>query len=144
MLRPEALLRDVIRSQYFAVLNTVGTGLPHSSLVSFAAADDLRSLVFVTRRDTRKYANIRENRDVSLLIDNRTNKPADVSQAIAVTAIGSASEEVDHRSIWLDVFLNRHPQLRLFAHDPGVAVMLVAVGEYTIAAFDKTQRVSVW
>ncbi|MBE0431405.1 MAG: pyridoxamine 5'-phosphate oxidase family protein [Dehalococcoidia bacterium] len=139
---PDELLRNVIGGQYFAVLNTLGNGLPHSSLISFAVTDDLRSLVFVTGRNTRKYRNIRENGNVSLLIDNRTNQPSDISEAIAITASGSASEEVSSATLWWDVFLSRHPQLRQFVEAPDTAIIVVAVREYAIARFDETQRVS--
>ena len=61
MTKPEELLKEVLNMQYFAVLNTLGEGLPYSNLVSFAVTDDLRSLVFVTNRNTRKYKNIQEN-----------------------------------------------------------------------------------
>jgi len=142
MHRPKELLSDVIRSQYFAVLNTLGQSLPYSNLISFVISDDLRSLVFVTGRGTRKYANIQENSNVSILIDNRTNRPSDVAQAIAVTAIGTAREERDNRSAWRDLFLARHPQLRQFTDASDNAIMLVTVGEYIIAGFDETQRVA--
>lgn len=141
MPRHEELLREVVSTQYFAVLNTIGQGLPYSNLVSFAATDDLRSLVFVTGRNTRKYRNIQDNHNVSLLIDNRTNKPSDTSRATAIAVVGTAREDVDDKSLLRDVFLARHPQLRHFVEAPDNAVMLVTVREYIVAAFDKTQSV---
>lgn len=136
-------MKEVMGGQYFAVLSTLGQGLPHSSLVSFVATDDLKSLVFVTRRNTRKYRNIQHNSNVSLLIDNRTNRPSDTSRAIAITAIGTAREEVDNKSILQEIFLARHPQLRHFVEAPDNATMLVMIQEYIVAAFDKTHRVPV-
>jgi nitroimidazol reductase NimA-like FMN-containing flavoprotein (pyridoxamine 5'-phosphate oxidase superfamily) len=142
MSRPEELLRDVTRSQYFAVLNTLSQSLPYSSLISFAIGGDLRSLVFVTGRNTRKYANIQQNPNVSILIDNRTNQPSDVAGAVAVTAIGTAREEREGRNAWRDLFLARHPQLERFIDASDNAIMLVTVREYIIAGFDETQRVA--
>ena len=143
MPRHEALLREVVGTQYFAVLNTLGQDLPHSNLVSFAATDDLKSLVFVTGRNTRKYRNIQDNHSISLLIDNRTNKPSDTSQAVAITAVGTAREEIDNRSLFQAILLGRHPQLRRFVEAPDNAIMLVTVREYIVAAFDKTQTVTI-
>jgi len=137
----EELLREVLGTQYFAVLNTLGQGLPHSNLVSFAIIDDLRSLVFVTGRNTRKYGNIKENHNISLLIDSRTNAPSDTLQAIAITVVGTAREETDNKSTLQAVFLARHPQLRHFVEAPSSAIMLVTVQEYIIAGFDTAQRV---
>ena len=139
----EALLREVVGTQYFVVLNTLGQGLPHSNLVSFAATDDMKSLVFVTGRNTRKYRNIRDNHNVSLLIDNRTNRPSDTSQAIAITVVGTAREETDNRSTLQAIFLARHPQLRHFVEAPDNAIMLVTIREYIVAAFDKTHIVPI-
>ena len=143
MPRHEELLREIVSTQYFAVLNTIGQGLPHSNLVSFAATEDLRSLVFVTSRNTRKYRNIQDNHSISLLIDNRTNRPSDTSQAVAIAAIGIAREETDNRSLLRDIFLARHPQLRHFVEAPDSAIMLVTIREYIVAAFDKTQTVPI-
>ena len=143
MTRHEELLREVVSTQYFAVLNTIGQGLPHSNLVSFAATDDLRSIVFVTDRNTRKYRNIQDNHNISLLIDNRTNKPSDTSQAVAIAAIGTAREGIDSKSLLRDVFLARHPQLRHFVDAPDSAIMLVTIRLYLVAAFDKTETVTI-
>lgn len=143
MRRHEELLKEVVSTQYFAVLNTIGQGLPYSNLVSFAATDDLRSLVFVTGRNTRKYRNIQDNHNISLLIDNRTNKPSDTSQAIAITVIGTAREEINNKDLFQAILLARHPQLKHFVEDPDSAIMLVTVREYIVAAFDKTQRLPI-
>jgi len=143
MPRHEELLREIVSTQYFAVLNTIGQGLPHSNLVSFAATEDLKSLVFVTGRNTRKYRNVQDNHNISLLIDNRTNRPSDTSQAIAIAAIGIAREEIDNRSLLRDIFLARHPQLRHFVEAPDSAIMLVTIRKYIVAAFDKTQTVPI-
>lgn len=141
MTQPAQVLKEVIGTQYFAVLNSLGDGSPYSNLVSFAISEDLRSLVFVTDRNTRKYRNIQENKNISLLIDNRTNQPSDVSQAIAITVIGTAREETENRISLQAVFLTRHPHLQQFVDNSNNAMILVTVSEYIIAGFDKTQRV---
>ena len=115
------LLKEVIGTQYFAVLNSVGEGQPYSNLVSFAVNDNLKSLVFVTDRNTRKYRNIEENNNISLLIDNRTNQPSDISKAIAITVIGKASEEVDRKTTFSLFFL---PDIRSFSSFPMTTIML--------------------
>jgi len=143
MPRHETLLREVVSTQYFAVLNTLGQGLPYSNLVSFAATDDLKSLVFVTGRNTRKYRNMQDNHSISLLIDNRTNRPSDTSHAVAITAVGTAREEIDNKSLFQAILLARHPQLRHFVEAPDSAIMLVTIREYIVAAFDKTQTVTI-
>jgi len=141
MVEPEKVLKKVVNTQYFAVLNSIGEGKPYSNLVSFVIADDLKSLVFITDRNTRKYRNIQENNTISLLIDNRTNRPSDIQEAVAITVIGTAREETTNTSSFRTIFLERHPQLQQFADNPHNALILVNIHEYIIAGFDKTQRV---
>ena len=136
----EQLLKEVVDTQYFAVLNTVGQGQPYSNLVAFAITEDLKSLVFITERNTRKYRNIKANNSVSLLIDNRTNQPSDITQAVAITVIGRAIEESNKKGNLRAIFLKRHPQLQKFVDNPNSALILVTVSEYIIAGFEKTQR----
>jgi uncharacterized pyridoxamine 5'-phosphate oxidase family protein len=112
-----------------------------NNLISFAITDDLKSLVFITDRNTRKYRNIKENNNISLLIDNRTNQPSDISKAIAITVIGKALEEAEQKNNLQSVFLTRHPQLQQFTNEPQNSLILVRVSAYIIAGFDKTQRV---
>jgi nitroimidazol reductase NimA-like FMN-containing flavoprotein (pyridoxamine 5'-phosphate oxidase superfamily) len=137
----EKLLKTVINSQYFAVLNSMGEGLPYSNLISFAVTGDLKTLVFVTDRNTRKYRNMQENSNISLLIDNRTNRPEDVNKAVAITVTGTVQEETDKKGRLRFVFLNRHPHLEQFLDNPGNALICVTVREYIIAGFDKTRHV---
>ncbi|MBN1643511.1 MAG: hypothetical protein JW856_01635 [Dehalococcoidales bacterium] len=79
--------------------------------------------------------------NVSLLIDNRINQPTDISQAIAVTVIGTAREETENRSSLQSVFLARHPHLEQFVDNPNNTMILVSVSQYIIASFNKTERV---
>ena len=141
MVQPERLLKEVVNSQYFAVLNSVGEGQPYSNLVAFAITDDLKSLVFVTDRNTRKYRNIKENANIALLIDNRTNQTSDVTQATAITVIGTAWEELDNKSNHQAILLKRHPQLEYFVFESNTATIIVKVHVYIIAGFDKTQTI---
>ncbi len=141
MIQPKQIVRDVVDSQYFAVLNSVGEGRPYSNLVAFAITDDWKSLVFVTDRNTHKYENIKENNRVALLIDNRNNQPSDVTEAIAITVLGAAREASDTGSDLQAIFLDRHPHLRPFVTLPGTALIHVTVHEYIIAGFEKTEHI---
>ncbi len=143
MIRHNQLLKKIFDTQYFAVLNSVGSGQPYSNLIAFAVTDDWKSLVFVTERTTHKYQNIRENERVALLLDNRTNQLSDIADAIAITLIGTAREASDGRSGLRDIFLKRHPQLEQFVNNPDNALILVNIDEYIIAGFDETKCIIV-
>ncbi len=123
-------LKDLFASQRLGVLATYGEGQPYSSLVAFAATNNLKYLVFATTRATRKYANLSTESRVALLVDNRSNQDTDFHRAIAVTALGKA-EEVDERekNQFLRLYLAKHPYLE-FVNSPTCALLKVSVDRY--------------
>ena len=91
------LLQPLLAAQRYAVLATDHGGQPYTSLMAFAASEDLQDLTLVTERATQKYANLTANSRVAVFIDNRENVGADTHEAVAVTAIGAAQEVTGHR-----------------------------------------------
>jgi len=134
------LVKDILSAQYLAVLASVDIGKPYSNLVAFAEDEDLKTIVFITNRYTRKYRNIIANENVSLLIDSRTNQPSDFSMAVALTVIGSASEAAnEERENLVSLYLTKHPHLSQFVNNPSQAVMRITVTDYIVASFDNIQ-----
>ena len=126
-------ISKLFSDQLFGVLSTTGESGPHSSIVSFVSADDLKSIIFSTPRQTRKYKNIIGNPAVSLLIDNRSNRIVDLEEVTAVEARGTA-EEVDSSRLYMyrELFEEKYPDMGDFIHSPGNALMRVAVRRYDI------------
>ncbi len=89
------LLKDLLSSQPLAVLATQSNGQPYGNLVAFAATEDLKSLLFATVRNTRKFSNITTDPRVAMVMDSRTNQRIDFRRAVAVTATGIAEEVLD-------------------------------------------------
>jgi len=138
------LIKKVFTSQRFAVLATQSEGQPYSSLIAFAEADNLRSLIFVTSRDTRKYSNTQANRKVAVLVDSRTNQVSDLQNAVAITAIGTIEEVAESNRDYLSgIYLSKHPQLSDFLHKPSNALMNVVVAEYVVATFEGVRSFSI-
>jgi nitroimidazol reductase NimA-like FMN-containing flavoprotein (pyridoxamine 5'-phosphate oxidase superfamily) len=135
------LVRNLLTSQRFAVLATESEGQPYSNLVAFAEADNLRSLLFVTGRDTKKYSNTIASKRVAVLVDNRTNQPSDLDKAVAVTALGTIEEvSTDNRGYLSAIYLSKHPQLEGFLRKPSNALMRVAVTDYIVASFESVRH----
>jgi len=130
------LIKRIFTAQSFAVLGTQSEGQPYCNLVAFAEADNLKSLIFVTSRDTRKYANIQANKKVAVLIDSRMNQVTDLSSAIAVTALGAIEEVINNKEYLSGVYLSKHPELKDFLYKPSNALMNVAVTDYIVATFE--------
>jgi nitroimidazol reductase NimA-like FMN-containing flavoprotein (pyridoxamine 5'-phosphate oxidase superfamily) len=130
--RVASALRDLFASQRLAVLATrEDDGQPYANLMAFAVSEDLRTVLLVTGRATRKYANLTAEPRVALLIDNRSHQASDIHEAMAATVLGAA-EEVSgvERERLLPVYLARHPHLEAFASSPSCALFRVDVRSY--------------
>ncbi|MGA9394620.1 MAG: pyridoxamine 5'-phosphate oxidase family protein [Azonexus sp.] len=131
----QAVLRDLFRSQCYAVLATDDHGQPFASLMAFAATEDLRQIVILTERDRRKFANLKANCRVALLIDDRKNEGEDTKKSVAVTVIGEAQEAGPEASAaLLKLFLARHPRLGAFAASPTCTVVSVNISSYMLVS----------
>jgi nitroimidazol reductase NimA-like FMN-containing flavoprotein (pyridoxamine 5'-phosphate oxidase superfamily) len=138
------LIKKLLASQRFAVLATQFEGQPYSNLVALAEADNLRSLLFVTSRDTRKYSNTLASKKVAVLIDSRTNKASDLNNAVAITALGTIEEVgTDKKGYLSGIYLSRHPQLKDFLHKPSNALMRISVTEYIVATFESVRHLHI-
>jgi len=137
-------VKRLCASQQLCVLATQSEGQPYSNLVAFAETDELRSLIFVTNRNTRKYTNAISNDKVAMMIDSRTNQPSDFNTALAVTALGTVEEVAgsEHDAI-ASIYISKHPYLVEFVNMPDQALMRVKVTEYVIAHFDRVQVIHI-
>ena len=143
-LKAKELLRRIVGTQRFAVLATLNNQQPYSNLVAFAVSDDLRHIIFATNRNTQKYRNILLNDRIALLIDNRSNSQSDFAEALAITALGIASELKGKRSVKLvQSYLDRHQSLADFLKRHDTAVISVTVTDYILARFDGAERIRV-
>lgn len=137
------VVRALLESQRFAVLATDDHGQPFASLMAFAVTEDLRQLVMLTERTTRKYANLLSNPRVTLLIDDRENTGSDTEDSVVVTAIGEAQEsDPDIGAPLLELFLTRHPYLAAFAASPTCAIVRVKLSSYQLVS--RFQQVVEW
>ncbi len=126
-------LRTLLTTQPLAVVATQQGGHPYTSLVAFAASEDLRRIVFFTSRATTKYRNLSEVPYVSLLIDSRTHSVEDFTAGAAVTVLGRVAEIGDKQgAALLDGFLRKHPHLEVFVRAPSTALCGVEVATYVL------------
>jgi heme iron utilization protein len=128
------LLKELLLSQRVAVLSTQSAAGPYASLIAFWTPDDLSQVVFATMRQTRKFSYLLASPRVALLFDSRSNRDADIEEAIAVTATGTAAELTDEnaRAAVSRPFLAKNPQLTSFVTAPGCALVSVAVDTYYV------------
>ena len=135
------LINRVLASQRFAVLATQSEGQPYGNLIAFAEAENLRRLLLVTSRNTRKYSNILASKKVAVLIDSRTNQALDLNNAVAITALGTIQEtNTAYKEHLSNIYLSKHPQLKDFLYKPSNALMKVSVNEYVVATFETVRH----
>lgn len=138
------LIKSVLDQQRFAVLATQSEGQPYSNLVAFAEAKDLEILIYVTGRETRKYANSLKNKKVAILVDNRTNQTTDLNTGVAITVLGIVEEVIeDEKERLSGTYLSKHPELQEFLQRPSNALMKVTVYDYIVATFEGVKRMSI-
>ena len=132
-------------SRKLAVLSTSGKNGPYASLISFAEADQLKSIIFATPRDTVKFTNIKEDNRIALLIENSSNSIDDFDNAMAVTATGRAVElDGETRSRMVEKLLRKHPNLEAFVHSGNCAVMQMDVAAFVLVEkFQEVTRVEI-
>lgn len=141
----KSLLKELFRTQLFASLSTLQAEHPYNNLVAFATTDDLKSILFVTKRGTRKYSNLISNNNVSVLIDNRTNRDSDLRTALAVSAVGTAEVVKDSRKEELyQLFLLKHYNLESFARSPESELFQIRVKcYYAVRNFQEVVEIKV-
>lgn len=128
-------ISEMLNSQQLGVLATYGSEYPYATIVGFVTTDELNYILFATFRDTRKYGNIQINPRVSMLIDNRTNRLEDFSDAQALTILGTVEEVCETEEHELtSLYLQRHPHLREFISDPNCALIKVKVDRYILVS----------
>jgi uncharacterized protein YhbP (UPF0306 family) len=115
-------VREILSQQIYGVLATNDEGGPHTTIVSFAAADDLHCILFPTPQATRKYRNLLRDPAVSLFIDTRSDDPSDIENICGIEARGIARElNGAQRERYEPIYRARHPQLTDFAGHARVA-----------------------
>ena len=130
-------IAELLLSQKLAVLATQSPeDSSYSSLIAFAATDDLQKIVFATPKATRKFANIKHNPEVSLLIDNRSNNEKDFHDAKAVTVLGTV-ERIDPETSPRELeslYVSKHPYLEDFLRSPSTAFIIISVRSYYLVS----------
>jgi heme iron utilization protein len=138
-------LKDVLSSQRLGVLATTGEIYPYTSLVGFAVSEDLKNIIFATIKATRKYENLKNHPNVSILIHNTTNSTADFKDAAAVTAMGVSKDTAgDERNKYKSIYLAKFPFLEDFIENPNCVLVSVNVQRYIVVTrFQEVKEIKV-
>jgi len=119
-------IAEFIHRKDICVLATAAGGVPHCSLMAYLAADDALRLHFLSSRQTRKYANIQRNSQVSLLIDSREDTPTpprDQARALTLSGTCAPMTEGPEKEAVRRRLVERHPHLTQLAAMPECDVL---------------------
>ena len=123
-------LENLLQSQRFSVIATQNERETYTNLVAFINTNDLKHIIFATSKNTKKYTNLIKNSKISMLIDNRVNKPDDIRKALVVTAVGTADELKKDFDFYKKFYLKKHPYLRDFINLPDTVLINLKVEKY--------------
>ena len=137
-------LKELNKTELFAVLATDDSGHPCVSLVAFAIVPDLKSIIFATPKKTRKYKNILNSEHVALLIDKRPEPGKNLmeAEAVAITGIARPVRRGRVRDEYSHVFLEKHPDFEDFIASATTAI--IAVDVVQCVHVGRFQAITVW
>ncbi len=128
-------IQQLLAELKFGVLATHAPDYPHCSLVGYGVNDLATEMYFATLRDTRKFANLKANPGVSILVDSSRNQADDLKDAMALTAMGTAEELAsDAYAQSRACFLSKHPYMEDFLDTPNCALVRIAVSRYILVS----------
>lgn len=134
-------LEYLLQNQRFAVIATQGEKGPYTNLVAFIHTDDFKNIIFATSKHTQKYTNILKNSKISMLIDDRENKPNDIKNAVVATAVGTANELTHDLIFYKNRYIEKHPYMKDFINSPDTVLMALNVEKVLLV--DEFQHVKV-
>jgi nitroimidazol reductase NimA-like FMN-containing flavoprotein (pyridoxamine 5'-phosphate oxidase superfamily) len=128
-------MKALVKEKDTCVMATVHENKPHCSLMSYVTDRDCTRLYMVTHRETKKYRNLCENPNVSLLIDTREGgEGTDRNSIRALTVAGKFTiiEDTAEKMRAREGLLARHPLLKVFLDDPGAEVFAVRIASFQL------------
>lgn len=139
-------IKELSQAKDICVLATVSEKGPYCSLMAYAVNENAQEFYMATLRSTKKFANIENNPNVSLLIDSRETVPR--SRATALTVSGQCEpipyNDPKRQSI-IDELLAKHPHLKTILNQPEAEILCVKAESYlfldglTDAFFEKVE-----
>lgn len=122
---PEEMAR-MIRERDLCVLATSAGDVPHASLMSYAVEPDLQYIHMATPANSRKWANLKRNPNMALLIDEREKAMAGNTPQTRALTVGCELVPVgddEEKAKILNILAAAHPHLRDFLAAPEIEVI---------------------
>ena len=128
-------MKALVRQQDSCVLATVSGNKPHCSLMAYVAERDCRHIFMVTRKDTKKYRNLKENPCASLLIGTRDQHDREKRAKASALTVAGTFQSIDGKTEQKRVeglLLSRHAFLETFIKNPDAQVFCIKVESFLL------------
>ena len=123
-------IHKLLTQEKTGVLATQSSDFPYTSIIAFIASEDLKTIIFATKRRTQKFKNIQFNDKVSLMVDDRKQELSDFSATTTLTLLGYASQV--EKEQYKTGFLKSHSQLKEFINHSDCVMMKIEVDSYIL------------
>ena len=125
-------INTLLKEKDICVLSTVsGNSNPHCSLMAYVTDKECHKIYMLTSRATKKFINLKQNPNVSLLIDSR-GRPLQDAQALTVRGLFEPMYNKDKRAAAEAILLEKHPHLKDFMDDPETEAICIKVQSYLL------------
>jgi nitroimidazol reductase NimA-like FMN-containing flavoprotein (pyridoxamine 5'-phosphate oxidase superfamily) len=128
-------MKAIVKNNDLCVMATASEGWPHCSLMSYLPDDDVREIYLVSHRQTKKYLNLVQNPQVSLLIDTRDNEDGRAREKIKALTIKGEFQilhDPDDKEKIRSRFLLHHPHLADFLKDPAADIFSIRIKSFQL------------
>lgn len=107
------LVGKMLKENQLCVLCTESQAMPHCSLMTYILGEDGRTLYLITSMNSRKYKNLMENKNVSVLIDSRQHMASGSNFPIISVTFDGVLTDIDKPRLEniRDQFREGHPEL---------------------------------
>jgi nitroimidazol reductase NimA-like FMN-containing flavoprotein (pyridoxamine 5'-phosphate oxidase superfamily) len=120
-------MKELIKQQDLCVLATHTGERPYCSLMAYVANDEASELYLATHRSTRKFRNLSDHPEVSVLIDTRTTEPRSTMRALTIEGRCSPIEDEVTQQAVRTQLLAKHPHLTDFVVHDDCALLCVTI-----------------
>jgi nitroimidazol reductase NimA-like FMN-containing flavoprotein (pyridoxamine 5'-phosphate oxidase superfamily) len=117
-------IKSMLQAGRHCVMATAADNQPYCSLMAYTVNDECNQIFMGTRRNTRKYQNLKENPLVSLLMDSRDQ---DQPQALTVEGVIKELDRDHGKDKVREALISKHPQLKSLLDSSDAAILSVKV-----------------
>jgi general stress protein 26 len=128
-------MKNLVKGYDLCVLATVSNGKPHCSLMSYLSDDEVREIYMVSRKETRKFLNLIQNPEVSLLIDTREDERGQHRGDVKALTAAGEFQPIDDPVKMNHVrsrFQKQFPHLSVFLDDPQSEIFSIRLKSFQL------------